>query len=58
MPTHKVIARVALMPADRKCAELEGYNMLLCLDKGLYFFFFFLSQWRFRQSRRNCHIND
>lgn len=43
MPTHKVIARVALMPADRKCAELEGYNMLLRLDKGLYFFFFYRS---------------
>lgn len=36
MPTHKVFVLVTLMSTDRNCAKLEGYSMLLYLDKGLY----------------------
>lgn len=36
MPTHKVFVLVTLMSTDHNCAKLEGYSMLLYLDKGLY----------------------
>lgn len=36
MPTHKVFVPVTLMSTDHNCAKLEGYSMLLHLDKGLY----------------------